>query len=170
MGDVFRDGRFVADEWVLLEDADAVPADGPVFVSLSRWKAERERLAGRNAALGVVIRAGEKVEELAADLDRFAEIAIEFPAFSDGRGYSTARMLREEYGYNGTIRAIGDVLIDQIALMRRCGVDAFVVSHAPTRARLEQARVPEVTLYYQPTGSGRQVPAGTRPWARKAAG
>lgn len=169
MGDIYRDGRFSADEWVMLDDEAPMPADGPVFVSLARWMAEREQLAGRNARLGVVVRAGEKIEEIAGDLDRFAEIAVEFPAFSDGRGYSTTRMLREEYGFQGAIRAIGDVLIDQIALMRRCGVDTFAVTHDPTRARLEQARVPEVTLYYQPTGSGGQVPAGTRPWARKAA-
>ncbi len=74
---------------------------------------------------------------LAADLGRFASIAINFPAFGDGRGYSSARLLVERYKYQGEVRAVGDVLMDQVPLMRRCGIDAFVVTHPATRKALE---------------------------------
>jgi phosphoadenosine phosphosulfate reductase len=77
-------------------------------------------------------------------------------------------LLRERYGYDGEIRAVGDVLADQIALMRRCGVDAFLVSHEPTQRALQAGRIPEVRYYYQPAG-GPEIPAGSRPWARQPA-
>lgn len=167
MSEIYRNGRFEADEWGILEDDAEMPAEGAVFVSLTRWNAERAALSGRNARTGVVIRAGDKVEDIAADLTRLASIAVDFPAFTDGRGFSSARKLREEYGYEGEIRAIGDVLLDQIPLMRRCGFDAYSVSNDPTRASLENSQLPEVTLYYQPVGLEAEVPAGTRPWARR---
>ncbi|AXS39308.1 DUF934 domain-containing protein [Breoghania sp. L-A4] len=169
MSDVFRNGRFEADDWVLLDDDADVPAEGAAFVSLGRWTAERDALAGRNAPLGVVIRAGDNVEDIEADVGRFSAIAVDFPKFTDGRGFSSARLLREDFGYTGEIRAIGDVLLDQIPLMRRCGVDAFDVGNEPTRSALEDGTMPEVTLYYQPVGTVAEVPAGTRPWARKPA-
>lgn len=169
MSDVFRDGRFYADDWVVLDDDMDVPADGAAFVSLSRWMAERGVLAGRNAPLGVLIRAGDRVEDIEADVNRFSAIAVEFPKFTDGRGFSSARLLREDFGYTGEIRAIGDVLLDQIPLMRRCGVDTFDVVNEPTRTALEDGRMPGVSLYYQPVRAVPEVPAGTRPWARKPA-
>lgn len=170
MSEIYRNGRFEADEWVFQEDDAAMPAEGAVFVSLARWNAERDVLIGRNAPTGVVIRAGDNVEEIAADLSRLASVAVDFPAFSDGRGFSSGRKLREEFGYEGEIRAVGDVLLDQIPLMRRCGFDAYTISNDPTRASLEKGQQPDVTLYYQPVGLDAEVPAGTRPWARRPAG
>ena len=169
MSDVFRNDRFEADDWVVLDDEADVPAEGAAFVSLSRWTAERNTLAGRNAPLGVVVRAGDRVEDIEADINRFSAIAVEFPQFTDGRGFSSARLLREDFGYTGEIRAIGDVLLDQIPLMRRCGVDVFDVTNEPTRAALEDGRMPDVPLYYQPVGAVPEIPAGTRPWARRPA-
>jgi uncharacterized protein (DUF934 family) len=67
------------------------------------------------------------VEEIADDLEHFQVIALNFPAFTDGRHYSSARLLRDRYGYKGEMRAIGDVLRDQLFYMRRCGFDAFAV-------------------------------------------
>src|SRR5690606_34641599 len=107
--------------------------------------------------------------DVAEDLSRFASIAINFPAFTDGRGYSSARLIRERYGYEGELRAVGDVLTDQIPFMRRCGINAFVVTNAPTRAALEKDALAEVSHYYQPVGARVEVPAGTRPFLRKPA-
>ncbi|HTN61580.1 MAG TPA: DUF934 domain-containing protein, partial [Devosia sp.] len=76
-------------------------------------------------------------------------------------------MLAERYHYDGEMRAVGDVLQDQIPLMRRCGINAFVVTHQPTREALEQNRLPEVAIFYQPVGVA-EVPVGTRPYLRKA--
>lgn len=165
--DVYRNGRFEADEWQFADDEAELPGEGAVFLPLARWLAERDALAGRNTPLGVVIRAGERIEDIVPDLSRLSAIAVDFPAFSDGRGFSSARMLREEFGFAGEIRAIGDVLLDQVPYMRRCGVTAYTVTNAATRKALEAGHVPEVTLYYQPVKSEVEIPAGTRPWARR---
>ncbi len=96
----------------------------------------------------------------------FALIALNFPKYSDGRAFSTARLLREKHGFAGELRAVGNVLNDQIPFMRRCGFDTLEVTHAPTRRALIEGRIAEVSLYYQPTGIP-EAPAGTRPWLRR---
>lgn len=83
-----------------------------------------EAFAGQTNAVAVRIEPGEDTRELLPHLDRLRRIDIAFPAFTDGRGYSAARILRET-GFTGELRAVGDVLVDQIAYMRRCGFDAF---------------------------------------------
>ena len=75
-------------------------------------------------AQAVRIEPGDDTRELLPHLQRLALVEVNFPAFGDGRGYSSARMLREA-GYEGELRAVGDVLVDQLAYMRRCGFDAF---------------------------------------------
>ena len=75
-------------------------------------------------AQAVRIEPGDDTRELLPHLQRLALVEVNFPAFGDGRGYSSARMLREA-GYEGELCAVGDVLVDQLAYMRRCGFDAF---------------------------------------------
>jgi phosphoadenosine phosphosulfate reductase len=140
---------------------------GAVIVTKKRWFAEKPDLDRRNAPLGLLLAAGETVDDLAGDLSRFAIIALDFPKFSDGRAFSTARLLREKHGYAGELRAVGNVLADQIPFMRRVGFDTFEVINAPTRRALASARMAEVRLYYQPTGAA-EAPAGTRPWLRRS--
>lgn len=166
MQNVYREGRFDPDIWTIVEDDAPFPDGGHGLVSKARWLAERETLKATRTAVGLVLRAGEELDEILADLAHFRVIALDFPKFSDGRSYSTARLLREHHGFAGELRAIGDVLIDQIALMRRCGFDAFVISHAPTRAALESGRYPEVPYYTQPIADRGEIPVGTRPWLR----
>jgi phosphoadenosine phosphosulfate reductase len=165
---LWRNGRFEADEWTLAAEDEAV-AEGPAILPLERYLAEREALTARNAPLGVLVRPNEAIEELAPHLDRVALVALQFPKFADGRSMSIARLLRERYGFTGEIRATGDVLIDQMPLMRRCGFDAFEVTNGPTRAQLAAGKWPDMPNYLQPVGSSAQaeIPAGTRPWARK---
>jgi len=79
-------------------------------------------------ATAVRIEPGDDARVLLPFLDRLALIEVNFPSFADGRGYSAARILREA-GYEGELRAIGDVLIDQLSHMRRCGFDAFAPEH-----------------------------------------
>lgn len=168
---IWRDGAFHADEWQHFEaDAD-MPSDGsPLLVPLAIFIAEPERFAGYNGPLAVAVAPGEAVSPLAAHLGRLAMIALAFPKFSDGRNYSSARLLRERYRYAGELRATGDVLQDQIPLMRRCGIDSFEVSHEPTARALTEDRLAGMRHHYQPVPSAAEVPAGTRPWARRAAG
>jgi len=149
-------------------DGEPLP-DAPSLLPKKRWLAERDGLAGRNLALGLHLDAGERVDDIAVNLAHFSLIALAFPKFSDGRAFSTARLLRDKYAYKGELRAVGNVLSDQIPLMRRVGFDAFEVTHAPTRRALSERRIPEVTLHYQPARID-EPPAGTRPWLRRSGG
>lgn len=104
-------------------------------------------------AAAVRLEPGDDARDLFAHLDRLQLIEVNFPGFGDGRGYSAARILRE-HGYEGELRAVGDVLVDQLAFLRRCGFDAFApeVPLDPADAERAFARWGEV---YQPTTDGR---------------
>ncbi len=164
---LFKDGAFIADPFHAWGEADEPATARYAHVPLKLFLENRDAVLANPHPLGLHVAPGERIEDAAADLGRFASIAIGFPAFTDGRGYSTARLLRERYRFAGEIRAVGDILADQVPLMRRCGIGAFVVSHEPTRQALEKGSLAAVDLYYQPVG-GVPVPAGTRPFLRRA--
>ena len=153
--------------WLAAKDGEPLP-DAPVVLSRKRWLAERDDLARRPAPLGLRLEAGESIADIVADLPRLALIELSFPKFSDGRAFSTARLLREKHGYAGELRAVGNVLSDQIPLMRRVGFDTFEVTHAPTRRALIEGRIPEVVLHYQPAAPNEPAGAGPRPWLRRS--
>jgi uncharacterized protein (DUF934 family) len=120
----------VADDWSVLrldetENPETVTVpDGKVIVPLLVWQAQREQLADRTE-IGVWIGADERPEDIRGDLARFAVVAVNFPKFTDGRGMSIAFNLRRRLGYTGELRAIGDVLRDQLFSMQRVGFDAY---------------------------------------------
>jgi phosphoadenosine phosphosulfate reductase len=165
---LFKDGAFIADPfhhvWAEGDDPASVRY---THIPLPVFLANREAVLASPHPLGLLVSPGDKVEDAAADLGRFASIAVLFPAFTDGRGYSSARLVSERYGYKGELRAVGDVLADQVPLMRRCGINAFVVKHEPTRKALENGALATVNLFYQPVGTT-EVPVGTRPFLRRA--
>jgi len=165
---IWQNGSFREDTWSAAVDYVALPST-PVIVSKKRWLAERSALTGRNQALGLSLEPGESLDEIAGDLAQFSVIALNFPKFSDGRAFSTATLLREKHGFAGELRAVGNVLSDQIPLMRRVGFDTFEVTHAPTRRALLEGRIAEVRLHYQPAVVT-EPPAGTRPWLRRTPG
>ena len=166
---IWKEGAFRPEDWTHLA-AEAAPSAGQaVLVGMPRFLDDPERFLAHDGPLGLVVAAGDDVRRLEPYLWRFALLALEFPKFSDGRSYSAARLLRERFGFKGEIRAFGDVLTDQIALMRRCGIDSFAVTHAPTRRALVAGRSPEVRLYYQPIRDSGEAPAGGRPWLRRPA-
>jgi uncharacterized protein (DUF934 family) len=169
-GPLWRNGRFETDEWTMTAEDEAV-GEGPAILPLERFLAEREAFSHRNAPLGVLVAPGEALSELIPHLARVTLVVLPFPKFSDGRSMSTARLLRERHGFGGEIRATGDVLIDQMPLMRRCGVDSFEVQNPVTRKQLAAGKWPDVPFYLQPVGSSQQdeVAAGKRPWARRPA-
>ncbi|WP_153116526.1 DUF934 domain-containing protein [Rhodocyclus tenuis] len=133
MARIIRNSRVEDDAWTLLPKIDAAadaaqtPPAGPLLLPLDVWLAQREQLLARGEALGVWLDAADDPAAIAADLEHFTLLAVNFPKFTDGRGYSIARTLRERYGYRGELRAIGDVLHDQLYLLRRCGFDAFAL-------------------------------------------
>jgi uncharacterized protein (DUF934 family) len=114
----------VEDPFTAVVDEEPIPR-GDVIVSLQRFLGEGQRLLAEGRNVGVRIEADEAVEDIAADLPRIAVVALVFPKFLTGQAYSSARILRERYGYEGEVRAVGDVLREQARFMVRCGIDAF---------------------------------------------
>ncbi len=123
---LIKNREVVADDsWVFVPDGADVPTGGDVVVTASRLLSERESLTARQGRLGVRIEPDEDAEPLAPLLDDLSLVAVSFPKFTDGRGYSSARLVRERFGFGGELRAVGNVLPDQVFYMARCGFDAF---------------------------------------------
>jgi uncharacterized protein (DUF934 family) len=127
-----KDRRRVTDTWQLLrdlvvgEDGTLPPIPlGNVIVPLSAWRRARAQLLTREGRIGVWLRGDDEPGDIAEDLVHLDVIAVEFTSFTDGRGYSTGRLLRQRYGWRGELRAIGDVQRDQLFYLARCGFDAF---------------------------------------------
>lgn len=119
--------QIVDDTWTLVRDDAAPLPAGDVIVSLARYQAEKADLLARGAKLGVWLQPSDEPEALATEFAHLALIAVDFPAFKDGRGYSTAWLLRSRYGWTGELRAIGDVLRDQMFFYKRVGFNAYAV-------------------------------------------
>ncbi|MDB5961461.1 MAG: oxidoreductase [Massilia sp.] len=127
---IIKGREVVADDWSVLrldetESAEsAVVPEGKIIVPLAVWLAQHDALAARGA-IGVWIGADESADAIKGELDHFGVVAIDFPKFTDGRGYSIAYKVRKRLGYKGELRAIGDVLRDQLFSMHRVGFDAY---------------------------------------------
>lgn len=127
---IIKDGQIINDNWHLLEaltTIDQIPNTGDVIVSLATWLEHKSLLINREGNTAVWLAVDEEIEELVNDLAELPLIALDFPTFTNGRHYSSARILRDRYHYQGEIRAIGDVLKDQLFAMQRCGFNVFVV-------------------------------------------
>ena len=134
---IIKERRLQDDEWKVVNLVDGEAAIdvclpvGPLLVPVAVWKAKKACLIHREyehgTPLGIWLGPEDKVEDIAADVDDFTVIAVHFPKFADGRGYSTGRLLRERYGYDGELRAFGDIGRDQIFYLNRVGFDSFVL-------------------------------------------
>lgn len=145
---LLKDGRLAEDCWRHLDDNEMAPESDPVTVSLARWRNEHEALTGRYGKIGLRLPNDVTVDAIAADLDRFDLVVLDFPRFTDGRAYSQARLLRNRFAYKGELRAGGNVLRDQLLFMRRCGCDSFEVG--PRAASENWARAfEEFDVFYQ---------------------
>jgi uncharacterized protein (DUF934 family) len=133
MSKIIKNGQIVDDAWQVLKLAEGQTPESlilpvaPTLLPLAVWVARKTEILATGNPVGVWLDSGEGPETIASELAHFAVIGVNFPKFTDGRGYSSARLLRERYGYAGEIRAIGDVLRDQLFYMKRCGIDAFAV-------------------------------------------
>ncbi len=151
---LWRRSGFAADSWTFLADDAPVPDGGKFVVSLKRWLAEGETLEARRAPVGVAVEAGADAQAHLADLAGRPLVALAFAKFADGRAFSYARMLRDRFRFKGELRAVGEVLIDEIPLMLRCGFDSFEVSNPPTLSALRAGRLPGPPIHYQPGSVG----------------
>jgi uncharacterized protein (DUF934 family) len=144
---ILRGRAIVLDDYVpLADDAPVEPGSRPI-VSLERWRAEREALCAHASAVGVRIGC-DKLPSDIPDLERLALVAIELPRFTEGRPYSVARLLRTQHGFRGELRAVGNVLRDQLRYLERCGFDAFEVAGSLPLERCLEA-FDEHALTYQ---------------------
>jgi uncharacterized protein (DUF934 family) len=153
----------VADAYTLVREAGSLadlPEATPVIVPLTLWSIARAALIARGDA-GVWLAPAEDPDALAADVKHVPVIAIDFPKFTDGRGYSTARLLRERYGYRGELRAIGDIQRDQLYYLRQVGFDAFVLRDGKDAG--------DALLAFGDFSDGYQITAVRTPWFRRSA-
>ena len=161
MPQLIKDRAVAADRWTLVrEPAAALPA-GPAIVPLADWKSRRDVLLARGD-VGVWLAPADDPADIADDVSKLAVIGVDFPQFSDGRGYSTARLLRQRYGYTGELRAIGDIQRDQLAYLVQCGFDAFAIRDGKD-ARDALAGLDDFS-------DGYQLTEARLPWFRRRAG
>jgi uncharacterized protein (DUF934 family) len=121
---IIKDCAIVEDNWLHLDD-EAALVDGKITVSLNRWQEQHDTLSKHKDGLGLRLTGDDPLEEIVPDLASFSLIVLIFPAFTDGRCYSFARLLRDRYHYTGEIRAQGDVLRDQLYYMSQSGINSF---------------------------------------------
>jgi uncharacterized protein (DUF934 family) len=127
---IIKNNAIVDETWHLLPkdfSIDEVTNCDDYIVPLQLWREHSRMLKARDGGLGVWLDADEEAEEIGEVANEFQVIALNFPAFTDGRNYSNARLLRDRYQFKGELRAIGDVLRDQLFYMKRCGFDAFAL-------------------------------------------
>jgi uncharacterized protein (DUF934 family) len=162
---ILRDGHLVPDEWTLGENdgSPGGPHGGNVIVTLARWEAEREALLSRHTGVGVLVPNTTDIEAVYPQIHDRPLIALQFPAFADGRALSQAVVLRKRLGFRGELRAVGDVIRDLVFWLGRCGFNSIVPRQDQ---RLEDCRaaLTELTVAYQAAAD-----AHTPVWIRRRA-
>lgn len=127
MPKLIKDGALANDEWQLLDaDASIELPQGKIIVPLAVWQERQAELSNRQGEVGVCLDSADLADTLGDKARDLPLIAINFPTFMDGRGFSTARLLRDSYGFEGELRAVGHIIRDQLFYLRRCGFNSFV--------------------------------------------
>ena len=145
---LIKDRQIIDDAWTLVRDAEAGAPAGPAIQPLALWKTLRDSRAA--ADTGVWLAPADDPAELAGAVAELPVIAVDFPQFADGRGYSIGRLLRERYGFAGELRAIGDVLRDQLYPLEQVGFNAFSLREDRDPAK-DIAGLHDFSLGYQQT-------------------
>jgi uncharacterized protein (DUF934 family) len=149
-----KQGRITTDLFVHIAEGAELPGDGAILVPAARFLEDPEAMLKRAGKVGVIWPNNRDLDDLVPYLDRLAAVALVFPSFRDGRAYSQARLLRERHGYDGELRATGQVLRDQFVFMSRAGFDAFEVKKDADADAFAET-VKRYSVFYQPTGDGR---------------
>ena len=158
---LIKDGRSIEDRYSPVSPDAPWPESGGLLVDLALWQSQRAALLASGRPLGLRLSSDEHPDPVFPDIGHFDMIALEFPVFRDGRAYSCARLLRRR-GFAGELRAVGDVLLDQLHYMQRVGFDAFEIDATDPEAAFAQAQS-EFSVWYQPAGDD-------RPWASRLRG
>ena len=149
---LIKNGAEAEDTWTFIVDGAELPSSGCVTVSLAKLTENSEALLGRNQQIGVRLTPADDPHDLTSFLERISLIEIDFPKYTDGRGYSQAQLLRRRLGYDGELRAVGHVLRDQILYMNRSGFDAYQTSRADLPNVVKALE--EYSAFYQPAADG----------------
>ncbi len=160
---ILRDGEISSDDWTVIEDGrtEIEAGGGKVIVTLARWRAEREALLARHAAVGVLVPNTADIEAVYPEIADRAVVALQFPAFADGRALSQAVVLRKRLGFRGELRAVGDVIRDLVFWLGRCGFDCIVPRKDQNLQACREA-LREITVAYQAAADGH-----TPVWVRR---
>lgn len=152
---LIKNGAEIEDTWTFIEDESDLPSSGCVTVPLVKLIENAGALLARNQQIGVRLSPDDDPSDLTPYLDRIALIEVDFPKYTDGRGYSQAQLLRRRFGYKGELRAVGHVLRDQILYMNRSGFDAYQA----TRADLPNVvkALEEYSAFYQPAADDQET-------------
>ena len=152
---LLKNNAAIDDPFTDVSGQETIPTGGAILVDLDQWQAHREQLLQRTDPVGVRLRSDQPPHMIAGDLDSLALVALEFPVFRDGRAYSYARLLREQYRFTGEIRAVGDVLLEQLHFMERTGFNAFELESDDPLGDLQIASA-DFDVWYQPAADGRK--------------
>lgn len=125
MPQVLKDNCVIEDIWLVLDESFNSFPDGDILIPYNQWESLTEQRANHDGRIGVIIEGNAEIDEIIKPLLSLPLIAINFPKFADGRGFSCARLLRERYHYTGELRAVGGFMRDQLFLLQRCGFNAF---------------------------------------------
>jgi uncharacterized protein (DUF934 family) len=157
---------FREDDWTHAETAEALSGNGRFILPLQAFlDLDPQVRASARERLGVSLQPGDQLDKIVDLLDQLSLVALAFPAFTDGRSFSKASLLRSRHGFQGAVRATGQVLIDQLPHMLRVGFDEFEISHPVLLKRLEEGRLDGLPVYYQPAADT-SAPAGGYSWRR----
>lgn len=166
---LIKDGRLIEDPFHNCTTMDKLPTGGAVIVSVEQWQDHWEKLVRRADPIGVQLQSHEHPEIIADDLESLSVIALEFPKFTDGRAYSYARLLRDRYGFTGELRAVGDVLLEQLHYMERVGFNSMEIDSDQPLADFRTATT-EFSVWYQSSGDARRPAAQLRHGHKQSAG
>lgn len=160
---------FREDDWTHAEGAEALAGNGRFILPLAAFLAldATERRSAKER-IGVLLQPGDSLDSIVDLLEDLSLVALSFPAFSDGRSFSKAELLHSRHGFEGALRATGQVLVDQLPHMLRLGFDEFEVSNPVLIERLEKGETGGLGLYYQPTASDAAAPKGKYSWRRSS--
>ncbi|MBY5389278.1 DUF934 domain-containing protein [Rhizobium leguminosarum] len=166
MTKIWRETGFVEnDPWVIETDEVKATEEQKPLLGLDELIAKADE--SNDVGLGVLIKPADDVRRLEPYLYRLEIVAVAFPAFNDGRAFTHASLLRQRLGYTNELRAVGDVLIDQVPLMLRVGIDSFSVTNATALKRLSENRLPAIPHHYQPAVRDAEAGKGYS-WRRQA--
>jgi uncharacterized protein (DUF934 family) len=125
MAQLLKDRQIIEDSWLVLDESANNLPSGNIMLSIEQCQQYSEQFSEHHGSIGLWLDGNADIDDIIDLLQQMSVIAIKFPKFVDGRGFSLARLLRERYNFEGELRAIGEFIRDQLYLLQRCGFNAF---------------------------------------------